>query len=91
MLFKDFEWDDGNITHLELRHGVQPYEAEEVFANNPLFRKIGENKHAAFGPTLDGRYLVLVFQKKAKGIIRIITGWDMSDKEKRHYKTHRKG
>lgn len=91
MRIKDFEWDDGNITHLELSHGVRPYEAEEVIAYKPAFRKIREDRYAAFGPTQDGRYLVVVFQKKEKGMARVITGWDMSDKEKRYYKTRRKG
>jgi len=47
VLMKDFEWDDGNVTHLELSHGVRPYEAEEVLANEPIFRKIKENKYTA--------------------------------------------
>ncbi len=34
-----FEWDDGNILHLELKHGISPNEAEQVFAANPLFSK----------------------------------------------------
>ena len=33
----DFEWDEGNSFHLQLVHRIGPEEAEEVFANNPLF------------------------------------------------------
>lgn len=79
---KDFEWDDGNILHLELVHGIQPYEAEEVIAYKPLFKRITKGKYTALGPTLDGRYLTVIFQKKDQGRIRVITGWDMNDKEK---------
>jgi len=86
MEIKDFEWDEGNILHLELTHGIQPYEAEEVIAYKPLFRKIKRQRYAALGPTTDGRYLVIVFKKKNKGKIRVITGWDMDEKEKRYYK-----
>ena len=28
----DFEWDEGNALHLQLEHGIEPDEAEEVFA-----------------------------------------------------------
>ena len=33
----DFEWDEGKSLHLQLVHVIGPEEAEEVFANNPLF------------------------------------------------------
>ena len=90
MRIKGFEWDDGNILHLELRHGIEPYEAEEVFANQPIFRKTRKDRYAVLGPTFNNRYLVIVFQKKDKGKMRVITGWDMNDKEKRYYKTQGK-
>jgi uncharacterized DUF497 family protein len=37
------------------------------------------------GPTLAGRYLIVVFEMRRKGIARVITGWDMDDAEKRYY------
>jgi len=37
------------------------------------------------GPTLTGRYLIVVLEMKRKGIARVITGWDMDDAEKRYY------
>ena len=43
------------------------------------------------GPTLDGRHLVLIFEIKGKGVARVITGWDMSDSEKRYYSRNKKG
>jgi uncharacterized DUF497 family protein len=85
---KDFEWDDNNTVHLELGHGILPEEAEEVFAVEPLFRKTKKGHYAAFGPTIDGRYLVVVFELKKKGIARVITGWDMDHKEKGYWKRH---
>ena len=39
MRINEFEWDDGNVLHIELGHGIKPEEAEEVFAVKPLFRK----------------------------------------------------
>jgi uncharacterized DUF497 family protein len=86
----DFEWDEGNSLHLQLVHGIGPEEAEEVFANNPLFRRTKKGQYVVFGPTSAGRYLTIVFELKPKGIARTITGWDMSRAEIRYYKKHRR-
>ncbi len=86
-----FEWDEGNELHLALGHGIEPEEAEEVFAVAPFIRKTRKGHYAAFGPSLSGRLLVIVFEKKAKGIVRVITGWDMDGAERRYYLRHRRG
>ena len=90
MRIVDFEWDEGNTLHLQLGHGIEPEEAEEVFANKPLFRKTRKGHYAAFGMTFDRRYLTVVFELKPKGVARPITGWDMSRAELRYYKKQRK-
>ena len=86
-----FEWDDGNVLHLALGHGIEPEEAEEVFAVAPLFRKTRRGHYAAFGPTQAGRLLVIVFEMKRAGLVRVITGWDMAGAERRYYQQHHKG
>jgi len=86
---KDFEWDDGNVLHLELGHGIRPDEAEEVFAARPLFRKTKKGHYMAMGPTLEGRYLTVIFELKKNSIVRVITGWDMNKNEKRYRRTHK--
>ena len=85
MKISDFEWDEGNALHLALKHGIEPHEAEEVLAVKPLFRKTKRGHYAALGPTLDGRYLTLVFALKSSRIARVITGWDMGKAEKKYY------
>ena len=85
----DFEWDEGNTLHLQLGHGIEPGEAEDVFAVRPIFRRTKKGHYAAFGPTSGGRYLTIVFELKPKGTARPITGWDMSKAEIRYYKKHR--
>jgi len=82
----DFEWDEGNALHIQLSHGIQPEEAEEIFANKPLFRKTKNGHYAVFGQTLEGRYLVVIFELKPGGVARPITGWDMGRAEIRYYK-----
>ena len=91
MRISGFEWDDGNALHLTLRHGIEPEEAEEVFAAAPVFRKTKRGHYAAFGRTQAGRLLVIVFERKADGLVRIITGWDMAVAERQYYQRHRKG
>lgn len=86
MKISGFEWDEGNALHIELRHGILPEEAEEVFAVRPLFRKTKRGHYLAMGPTIDGRYLTVVFELKKDRIVRVITGWDMKNAEKRYYR-----
>lgn len=90
MRVTDFEWDEGNVLHLELGHGITAAEAEEVFADQPLFRRAKKGHYVAFGPTFAGRYLTIVFETKGRGLVRVITGWDMKRVEIRYYKTRRR-
>ena len=89
MRINDFEWDEGNSLHLELGHGITQEEAEEVFAYAPIYRKTKKGHYAVFGPTFEGRYLIIVFELKTKGLARPIMGWDMDRAEIRYYKEHR--
>ena len=90
MRIADFEWDEGNVLYLELGHGITPEEAEQVFVHKPLFRRTKKKHYAAFGPTVVGRYLTVVFELKPRGIVQIITGWDMKRSEIQYYKRHRR-
>ncbi len=89
MRISGFEWDEGNALHLQLGQGIEPEEAEEVFAKNPIFRKTEKGHYAVFGQTLEGRYLTIVFELKSGSVARPITGWDMGRAEIRYYKKHR--
>jgi uncharacterized DUF497 family protein len=91
MRISEFEWDEGNVLHLALGHGIEPEEAEEVFAVSPLYRRTKRGHYAAFGPTQAGRLLVMVFGMKAGGLARVITGWDMDGAERRYYQEQRRG
>ena len=89
MRIKDFEWDEGNVVHLELGHGVRPEEAEGIFINKPLYRKTKKGHYVAMGPTHEGRYLTIVFTLKQGGVARVITGWDMDRSEIKYWQKHR--
>lgn len=90
MRIAEFEWDEGNAVHLALGHGIEPAEAEEVFAVSPLYRRTRRGHYAAFGRTRAGRLLVVVFEMKGKGLARVITGWDMDGAERRYYQQQRR-
>ena len=90
MQISEFEWDEGNVLHFELGHGIEPEEAEEVYAYRPLFRKTKKGHYVAFVQTGAGRYLVVIFEKRPKGIARPVTGWDMNRAEVQYYKKHRR-
>jgi uncharacterized DUF497 family protein len=87
MRISGFEWDEGNVVHLALGHGI---EAEEVFAVSPLYRSTKRGHYAAFGPSRAGRLLVLVFEMKGKRLARVIIGWDMDRAERRYYQQQRR-
>jgi uncharacterized DUF497 family protein len=70
----DFEWDEGNSLHIQLGHGIAPEEVEEVFAHKPFFRKTKKGHCVVFGPTLEGRFITVVFELKQKGVALPITG-----------------
>ena len=63
-------WLDSILEKLEWKHGVQPWEVNQVFANRPQFRYVekghrpGENVYAAGGRTDAGRPLVVFFVYK---------------------------
>ena len=90
MPVREFEWDDGNVLHIALRHGIEPEEAEEVFAFAPVFRRTKRGHYAVLGPAESGRLLVIVFEMKTGGSARVITGWDMNSAERRYYLKQRK-
>jgi hypothetical protein len=39
----EFEWDEGNVLHFELGHGIEPEEAEEVIRCQVLNRDLTKN------------------------------------------------
>lgn len=85
MPISGFEWDDGNVLHIE-RHHFTPEEVEEVFASDHKVRKTRQGLYLAFGETLDGRLAFVVFRRLPKGLIRVVTARDMEDRERRLYR-----
>ncbi len=62
---KGFEWDEGNATKNEAKHGVTERESEEIFFNKPLVvtrsSKGGKKiRYVALGKTYGSRLLTVV-------------------------------
>ncbi|HXM45651.1 MAG TPA: BrnT family toxin [Bryobacteraceae bacterium] len=85
MVVSGFEWDDGNIFHIE-RHEITPEEVEEVFAGDHKVRRTRQRRYIALGETLDGRLAFVVFQRLSGGLVRVITARDMDPTERRRFR-----
>jgi uncharacterized DUF497 family protein len=82
-----FDWDAANIGHI-LRHGVTPFEVEEVAARPhltiPAKTIRGEERRKLFGKTASNRCLVVVFTIRYK-LFRTVTAYEMNATERRKY------
>lgn len=91
-LIAGFDWDAGNSSKNELKHGVSRKEAEELFFNEPLLvsedvaHSGEESRFHAFGKTNSGRLLFAAFTYRQNGtLIRFISVRNMKKKERRRY------
>lgn len=91
MIITEIIWKDQFVEKLAQKHGVLVAEAEETLRTTPHLRKVGkgkvrgENIYAAYGQTEAGRYLVVFYIRKPKGVILPISARDMDDSERRYY------
>ena len=71
----DFEFDENELA----RHGITVDEVVEVIWNGFEVRR-NKRYHGGYqviGSTDGGRRLKLIVYEKQKGVIRVITGWDV--------------
>jgi uncharacterized DUF497 family protein len=84
-----FEWDTGN-EQKNVKHGVTPADAEQVFLNEPLVvlddlkHSDTEPRYHALGQTTAGRLLHITFTIRTSKI-RVISARDMHRKERSIY------
>lgn len=73
------------------KHRVIRREVEEALKSKPLVKFVekgqrpGEDVYAAYGRTEAGRYLIIFFIAKPDKAALIISGRDMTDKERKAY------
>jgi uncharacterized DUF497 family protein len=81
----EFDWDEENEDKLLLRHNVSAEEAEQCFANPHTKRRQGDAL-LMLGATDGGRMLMLVYEQKPNGVVRVYSAREMTDNERRTYR-----
>lgn len=84
----EFEWDVGNVEHIE-RHGVAQREVEEALLDprrlgTGAYHVEGERRSAVIGATEDGRVLLVVYTWR-HGRIRVVTARDADRAQRRRH------
>lgn len=85
MFYIEFEWDSGNEFKIRERASLEEVESAFYDPKKKTLRTYF-NRYEMFARTSSGRYLFIVYQRKAGGIIRVISVRNMSRKNKRFYK-----
>jgi uncharacterized DUF497 family protein len=91
MYIDDFVWLPNVIEKLAVKHHVAPEEVEDVFYDRPRYYfaeagfRAGEDVYSASGQTDAGRYLVVIFIRKAENTALIVSARDMDGKERKRY------
>ena len=83
-----FDWDDWNVNHIA-RHGVEPYGAEAACRGEVVVVRGREGCYLAYGRTGAGWYLLVVLRSRERGVARVITARDMTQRERRFYQGRR--
>jgi len=85
-----FQWDEGNIHKNLYKHGVENWECEQIFFNEPLIvlddpkHSLSEKRWAIFGKTDASKRLTVIITIRNR-LIRVISARDMNQKEKKFY------
>jgi len=82
MKITSFKWDKDNLLHA-IRHGISKEEIEETIINARLIRKGRSGVYIAYGQTMDGRYIIVVFEYKSHGTVRPFSARPMTNGEKK--------
>jgi len=95
MRITDIIWKEAVVEKLIGKHGVSIAETEEVLLSRPVVRRMvkgrvrGEDVYAAMAQTTSGRYLIVFFIDKRKGVTLPISARDMDPMERKYYAKHR--
>jgi uncharacterized protein len=95
MRVTDILWKEAVIEKLADKHGVSVAEAEEVLRSRPVMRRMvkgrvrDEDVYAAMTQITGGRYLIVFFIDKKRGVALPISARDMSSAERKYYAKHR--
>jgi uncharacterized DUF497 family protein len=86
----EFRWNSRNIDHIG-EHGLDPGHAEFV-VNHPARgfpRREADHKFRAWGQTMDGQYLQVVYIFDPPGVVYVIHARRLTQNEKRRAQRRR--
>ncbi len=88
----DFDWDAVNENHVIDDHGVDPFEAEEAVRDDPHVVPFPayDGRIGYIGRTDGRRLLVVILERKAVDLVRVITAYDAWAKDRRIYRRRNK-
>ncbi|MGA7878823.1 MAG: BrnT family toxin [Desulfoferrobacter sp.] len=84
-------WLDEFVDKIIRKHNVFPEEVEEVLSGNAKIRRLeggnvkSEDLYVAFGKSIAGRYLTILFVRKKDNRALIISARDMTKRERKAY------
>jgi uncharacterized DUF497 family protein len=84
LYIEDLIWDEHNLDHIA-RHNVTQYEVEEVCYSKTFVKRGRNGLLEVYGQTESGRYLVLFFARRGKGVYYPVTARDMVERERKTY------
>jgi uncharacterized DUF497 family protein len=91
----DIVWKEAVVEKLIGKHGVSIAEAEEVLLSKPIVRRMvkghvrGEDVYAAMAQIIGGRYLIVFFIDKRRGMVLPVSARDMNPAERTYYAKRR--
>ena len=92
--FADFDWAPEIEEKVMSEHRLQPYKVEECFYDVKHRRRRGRGgTYFHFGRSEEGRYIFVVFRWTLVGgkrFAKIITAYDMTDKQRDYYEKGRR-
>ena len=95
MRITDIIWKEAVVEKLTDKHGISIAEAEEVLLSRPFVRRMvkgrvrGEDVYAAMAQISSGRYLILFFIYKKRGMALPLSAREMARAERKYYGKHR--
>ena len=87
-----FDWDEGNLSKNEKKHGITWKECEEIFKNKPLAilpdheHSHKEERYEVFGKTDKDKELALIITLR-RNLIRIISARAQNKWERKKYQS----
>ena len=91
----DIVWKEAVVEKVISKHSVSIAEAEEALLSKPVVRRIvrgrvrGEDVYAAMAQIASGRYLIVFFIDKKRGVALPISARGMTPAERKYYAKNR--